>query len=165
MIFVTVGEQTPFDRLVRCVDDWAGEQEKAEVFAQIGHTEFVPRHIQWTQRLDPDEFKRMLVRAEVVIAHAGMGTILSALEAAVSLLVMPRSAALRETRNDHQLGTVRTLKARGMARVAQDEVELRSMLDRLEDLPLHPAIESTASEPLVKTLREFIERSRTHPKS
>ncbi len=38
MIFVTVGEQLPFDRLVRAVDEWAAASGK-EVFAQIGNSE------------------------------------------------------------------------------------------------------------------------------
>ena len=42
-----------------------------------------------------------------IVAHAGMGTILTALEIGKPLLVMPRRAALGEHRNDHQLATAR----------------------------------------------------------
>ena len=44
--------------------------------------------------------------AAAIVAHAGMGTILTALETGKRLLVMPRRAALGEHRNDHQLATV-----------------------------------------------------------
>lgn len=39
MIFVTVGHQTPFDRLIRLVDRWAEENMRHDLFAQIGHGE------------------------------------------------------------------------------------------------------------------------------
>lgn len=159
MIFVTVGENGPFDRLVRCVDAWAGEQDKVEAFAQIGRTDYVPRHIEWAERLHQEEFLRLFSRADAIVAHAGMGTILSALELGVPVLVMPRLAALGEQRNDHQLATARALKESGKINVADDEHALREMLDQLDDLRLHPRIPTTAPEPLVKTLREFIKAS------
>ena len=92
MIFVTVGANTPFDRLVRCVDEWAASRECEDVFAQIGRTDYRPAHLRWTERLSPAEFRETLGRASVVVAHAGMGTILSALEAGLPILVSARAA-------------------------------------------------------------------------
>ena len=40
MIFVTVGYQMPFDRMVESIDRWAGRHPDAAIFAQIGPTEF-----------------------------------------------------------------------------------------------------------------------------
>jgi len=37
MIFVTVGAQMAFDRLIRAVDAWAGVHPAVSVFGQIGH--------------------------------------------------------------------------------------------------------------------------------
>ena len=42
MIFVTVGGQTPFDRLVRTVDNWALQHACSDAFAQIGDTAWRP---------------------------------------------------------------------------------------------------------------------------
>lgn len=36
MIFVTVGTQVQFDRLIRTVDEWAGARARSDIFAQIG---------------------------------------------------------------------------------------------------------------------------------
>ena len=41
MIFVTVGSQLPFDRLVRAVDDWAAGNGGAAAFAQIGASSYL----------------------------------------------------------------------------------------------------------------------------
>jgi len=39
VIFVTVGAQMPFDRLVGAVDTWAGTNNRRDIFAQTGETE------------------------------------------------------------------------------------------------------------------------------
>ena len=45
MIFVTVGTQLPFDRLIRAVDNWAKAAGRRDVFAQIGPASYRPLHI------------------------------------------------------------------------------------------------------------------------
>jgi exopolysaccharide biosynthesis glucuronosyltransferase PssE len=157
LIFVTVGANTPFDRLVRCVDEWAALQGRQDVFAQIGETSYRPAHLQFAKHLAPGEFRQILERADVVVAHAGMGTILQALEAGVPILVMPRRADLREMRTDHQAATARRLGERGLVHVANDEAELRARLDAVVSLEAPPRIAPLAPPPLVECLRRFID--------
>ncbi len=157
MIFVTVGANTPFDRLVQCVDEWAASRGHDDVFAQIGRTDYRPAHLQWTERLSPVEFRETLARASVVVAHAGMGTILLALEMGVPVLVMPRRAGLGEQRNDHQLATARHLAERGLVHVAIDAEELRGRLDQLAGLDAHEPIAPVAPRRLIERIRRFIE--------
>lgn len=161
MIFVTVGANTPFDRLVRCVDEWAAERGREDVFAQIGRTNYRPRHLRWSEMLTPQEFQQALGRASVIVAHAGMGTILSALESGIPILVMPRRAELREQRNDHQLATARHLEERRLVHVARDEGDLRVRLDELASLSAPERIATVAPPPLIETLRRFIAASPT----
>jgi UDP-N-acetylglucosamine transferase subunit ALG13 len=159
LIFVTVGANTPFDRLVRCVDEWAAGRGREDVFAQIGRAEYRPVHVRWRELLTPQEFRDALREAKAIVAHAGMGTILSALEAGVPILVMPRRAALREQRNDHQLATARHLAERGLVHVAADETELRARLDELDAIGVPERIAPIAPPPLVEHLRTFIASS------
>jgi UDP-N-acetylglucosamine transferase subunit ALG13 len=106
VIFVTVGSSEPFDRLVRAVDEWAGLRGRSDVFAQIGHSDYQPKHIQCSKFLDPSEFRTRFNNAQFVVAHAGMGSIITALEIGKPIVVMPRRAHLGETRSDHQVATV-----------------------------------------------------------
>lgn len=156
MIFVTVGANTPFDRLVRCIDEWAAERGRDDVFAQVGRANYRPGHLRWKAMLTPEEFREALANARVVVAHAGIGTILNALQLGVPVLVMPRRATLREQRNDHQLATARHLSERGLVHVAMDEAELRARLDELVALPAAERIPDVAPPPLVERLRNFI---------
>jgi UDP-N-acetylglucosamine transferase subunit ALG13 len=157
MIFVTVGSQEPFDRLIRAVDQWAGLRGLSEVFAQIGGSALRPRHIQFTHSMEPSEFNRAMQKARVIVAHAGMGSIISALELGKPIVVMPRRANLRETRNDHQVATAERFGAQGKVIVAADEQDLPEKLDHALTLGETHRIQAQASPRLIATIRAFME--------
>jgi UDP-N-acetylglucosamine transferase subunit ALG13 len=72
MIFVTVGTQVHFDRLIQTVDEWAGLRGRSDVFAQTGPSDYRPKHIHTKPFIDPTEFRKHVKSASIVIAHAGM---------------------------------------------------------------------------------------------
>jgi UDP-N-acetylglucosamine transferase subunit ALG13 len=130
-----------------------------EIFAQIGPTELRPSHMQWSKFLDAPEFKRRMEEARVVVAHAGMGSIITALELGKPILVMPRRGGLRETRNDHQVATAKRFLELGRVGVAFDESELPARLDELDQLRAGDRISGAASASLIGALRVFIDQS------
>ena len=154
MIFATVGTQLPFDRLILGLDQWAASNPDVEVFAQIGDRGRQPEHIDWAREIDPQEFRERLHECDTVVAHAGMGTIISAIELGKRVIVMPRRASLAEHRNDHQLATAaRPGHLKGLE-VAQDADALTQALAR-RTAWRH---EFTVSEPhpqLIATIRRF----------
>jgi len=155
-IFVTVGTELPFNRLVRAVDEWAGLTGRGDqVFAQTGHSEFAPRHIRSSTMLDGRDFRRLFSEADLVIAHAGMGTIISALEAGQPLVVVPRRADLGEHRNDHQRATVDRLVERGLV-TAVDETELGALLGSPPYSRFARSLPTRPGNDLVSAVRRFI---------
>lgn len=120
MIFVTVGTQLPFDRMIRAVDEWAAESGRRDVFAQIGDGGYTPAAIEWVRFLTPDETACRLQEADLIVAHAGMGTIISALQMKKPIVVFPRRAELGEHRNDHQLATAKRFGERGLVWVVEN---------------------------------------------
>lgn len=156
MIFVTVGTQLPFDRLITAVDQWAGAQPGREVWAQIGPSRLRPRHMEHAQFVAPEECAERMLTAHAIVAHAGMGTILTALEIGKPLLVMPRRVALGEHRNDHQLATARRLAELGRVKVALDEAELPLRLDEVNRVAAQPSIGPYAPDDFLAGLRAFI---------
>lgn len=156
MILVTVGTDLPFDRMVRVVDDWARETGRTDVFAQIGEGGWEPKHMRFAHFLSPPEFAERFAAARVIVSHAGMGTILTALYHGKPILVMPKKASLAEHRNEHQTATARRMMEIGGVNVAFDEEELRQKLDRLDELASGRKIGTFASESLVSGIRDFI---------
>jgi UDP-N-acetylglucosamine transferase subunit ALG13 len=159
VIFVTVGSDVPFDRLVMTVDEWAGRTGRRDVFAQIGHSQLRPRHIEYADFLEPRAFTARVSQSSVMVAHAGMGSILTALSHRKPILVMPRRAALGETRSDHQVATARELEQLARIAVASDEVALADQLSRIDSLTAGDAVAPYAQPQLIRALKAFIHQS------
>lgn len=165
MIFLTVGTELPFDRLVRAVDAWCAGSGRGDVYGQlgaVGTAGYRPRHFEWCEFLEPDEYDARCKACEVIIGHAGMGTIITGLTYRKRVVIMPRKASLREHRNDHQLATADRFRPRPGITVAEDETALPAILDRV----LAPAEPGDGLEPigefanptLIKTLQDFINK-------
>ena len=158
MIFLTVGSQLPFDRLTREVDKWSGQHPSHRVVGQVGVGGYVPVNFDAVATMPPEEYQRMFDAATLVVGHAGMGTIIAALEAHKPLLMLPRLGALRESRNDNQVGTARHFARFGLFEVINEEAAIGHALDRmLGDLGhyLSATVDFGVSEPLVDKIRQF----------
>ena len=103
MIFVSVGAQMSFDRLIRNVDEWAGRQGRDDIFAQIGPSDFKPKHMRFTEFIDPTEFRQRVTECDYLVAHAGMGCIITALELGKPILVFPRRGDLQGTEDGGEI--------------------------------------------------------------
>jgi len=159
VIFVTVGHQMPFDRLVRAVDEWSARCGRTDVFAQIGSTQYQPARFPFAAHVSPDEFMRRVREATGIVAHAGTGTIIAALQLGKPLLVLPRLSRLGETRNDHQIPTAKHFAERGYVLAANDEAELIDRIADLESFRPRETINGQASPELLRRLREFVAAS------
>ena len=157
MIFVTVGAQMPFDRLVEAVDRWASDRNRDDVFAQIGQSGYRPQRIQCRQLLEPEEFRRRYEAASAIVAHAGTGSIITALQMGKPIIVMPRRASLMETRNDHQVATAEQFQKFASVTVAWNEDELASKLDQIDGLVGQAAVGQYASQELLEAVSGFID--------
>lgn len=160
MIFLTIGTHEPFDRLVKAVDEIAPEIPDTEIVAQLSNTDYQIRsgNIEVKSFIAPSEFTAYCTRAEFIIGHAGMGTIITALEMGKTIIVFPRKADLRETRNDHQVATVKKLEELNYIYVAYNESELRALILKAKNgnlKPLH-TIGNYASPKLLDAVKDFI---------
>ena len=160
MIFATVGTQGQFDRLIRTIDEWAGAHRRDDVFAQTGPSDYRAEHIRTERFIDPTEFRTRVEAAGLVISHAGMGSIITALELGKRIIVMPRRASLGEHRNEHQLATAKRFAEQGRIMVALTEQELVDKLDLVQVLDETERLSAQASPGLISAIRTFIETGR-----
>jgi len=160
MIFVTVGTQLPFDRLVRSVDEWAAEAGETNVFAQTGASHYTPSHISSMKFLGVKEFDRKVSQADLLVSHAGMGSIITAMEMSKPIVVMPRLARFDEHRNDHQLATVNRFKKLSNVFVAESEEELGCAINEALAANLSESKENhDAREALISSISMFIDNA------
>ena len=133
MIFLTVGTQFPFDRLVKAVDETVSKNGLDEqIFAQVGTTTYRPRNFEAVSSLEKTKFDKHFNEADSIISHAGMGTITMALERKKPLLVMPRLRKYGEVVNDHQLVIARKFEQLGYLLVAYEAEDLPAKVGKLK---------------------------------
>ena len=139
MIFLTVGTQFPFDRLVQAVDEFFDAYAlDDEVVAQIGESTYKPRHFKAVVSLDKEAFDRHFRQASAIIGHAGLGTIMLALDCGKPLLAMPRRKRYAEVVNDHQMALADEFEALGHILVAHNAAEVAAKLTRLKSFVPQP---------------------------
>ncbi|HEX6916201.1 MAG TPA: glycosyltransferase [Chitinophagaceae bacterium] len=158
MIFVTVGSQLPFDRMIRAVDEVAAFYKDKEFIAQVFGMKYQPANIKTLDFISPVDFAGYIEAAELVISHAGTGTILSVSQMQKPLIVFPRLGKLKETRNDHQMSTCRMLEQSCGLQVAYDREQLKEKLDAFfaNRLPIMEPVPPYASAQLLQSISGFI---------
>lgn len=105
MIFVVLGTQKfQLNRLLKTLDQYVEEGKlQEEILAQIGYSDYLPKRYQYVDFLDKDDFDKTIEKADVVISHSGVGSIITAMNANKPVIVYPRLAKYREHIDDHQL--------------------------------------------------------------
>ena len=159
MIFLTVGSQLPFDRLTAVVDDWAAKRPEAELFGQVGNTDRPPANFPSVATMYPEDYQRRFAAADLVVAHAGMGTIIAALESGKPVLMLPRLARLGESRNDNQVGTARHFRSFGLFEVVESESEIPAQMDQMLanlDSYRRASDEFGVADRLLNRIRQFV---------
>ncbi|TLV03231.1 glycosyltransferase [Dyadobacter luticola] len=158
MIFVTVGTQGPFDRLISAMDEIAGTMPEVRFVAQVSKGRYKVKNMTCFEFISPAEFDEYFSSAKLIVSHAGMGTIISAFERSKPIVIFPKFHSLGEHRNDHQLATARKLGSLNYIHVAYTPAELRDKIHSVLDgglSPLHKVGKYASSE-LINSLQSFI---------
>ncbi|MEN6384937.1 MAG: PssE/Cps14G family polysaccharide biosynthesis glycosyltransferase [Phycisphaerales bacterium] len=155
MIFLTVGTQFPFDRLVTAVDRIAGEKIiDEEIFAQIGESSYIPKNFKAIKKMDAELFERFIRNSTAIISHSGMGTIENALKYEKPMLVLPRLKKFGEVVNDHQLAIAKRFEDNGYLLAACDEKDLRAKIFDLKTFT--PQKRISTSEAIIQRISKFL---------
>lgn len=112
MIFVVLGTQKfQLNRLLQKLDEYVEQGLLTdEIYAQIGNSTYKPRHYAYKDFMDKKEFDATIAKADLVIAHSGVGTIITAIHAKKPVVVFPRLAKYKEHVDDHQLDIARAFE-------------------------------------------------------
>lgn len=129
MIFVTIGSLFPFDRLIRLTDELAPGLPHETFFAQIADGSYEPRNMPFARMLSRREFANKIDESSVIVAHAGMGSVISAMENRKPIVILPRIYDAGEHTTDHQMATARWLDGRPGIYVAMSDDELKPAIE------------------------------------
>ncbi|MDH7508576.1 MAG: PssE/Cps14G family polysaccharide biosynthesis glycosyltransferase [Methanomassiliicoccales archaeon] len=154
MIFVTVGTHNQgFERLIKKMDEIAGKIDQ-EVVMQIGSTDYEPKNAKWFKFIESeDDVLGYYEKADVIVAHAGAGTLLTALSLGKRVIVVPRLKKFEEHIDDQQIELAEALSREGKIIAVYDIEELERALREVKKL--EPAAVERDMR-LIEFLKEYI---------
>ncbi len=161
MIFVAVGTQFPFDRLIKYMDDWAAKHDE-EVIAQISDGSYIPQNMKWERFLNGEQYNQNIKEASVFVSHAGMGNIISAREQQTPIIVMNRQFALGEHRNDHQADGLKWMAKLTGVYTASTEEELNQQLAQMDKRQLKNTSNTVGNKNLTDYIAHLINTDSTN---
>lgn len=102
-IFVMFGTQDKrFDRLLNAILASKFIKDN-DVYVQLGYTKGEYEGIHCQEYYSEEELMHQIDIADLIITHAGVGAIVSALKLKKRVIVVPRLGEFKEQNNDHQV--------------------------------------------------------------
>lgn len=172
LILLTLGtHEQPFERALELV---AGLEGPDEFLIQHGST--LPRpdllDAEWVDYLESDELLANMRRASVVISHAGVGSIITAVRNGKLPVVLPRLARYGEHVDDHQLQLAGRFAAKGLVLVCGPDDCIESCVREARNygrgahLPRNGGLrEAVAELALLASERRAVRPARRWPRS
>lgn len=135
MILILLGTQDkPFDRILNAVSKEIKKKNiKDKVIAQIGCTEYKKDDIEVFDYKPKDELLMLIKKADVIITHGGVGTIIECLDMNKKIIAVPRLKKYKEHTNDHQLQIVNEFSNKGYILPLYDEKKLCDVLNEINE--------------------------------
>lgn len=164
-IIVIVGtDHHPFERMVGWVDDRLRSHPDDTVTIQHGWSR-APELAEGLDFLAPDDLRRRMAEADVVITHGGPGTISDARRSGHRPIVVPRDPTLGEHVDDHQQRFAAWCAERGVVDLAMtiDALEARLATGVDTRTPAETAAETDAAVAAFAALVALPQVSRMTP--
>ena len=132
MILVMLGTQNnSFHRLLEEIDNLI---EKGiitdEVVVQAGHTKYDSKNMKIFGLISQEELEELIKKADLVITHGGVGSIITSLKKGKKVIALPRLHEYQEHVNDHQKEIVETFNEKGYIIGVQDVKKLQEAIER-----------------------------------
>lgn len=161
MIFVTVGNHyQSFNRLIKKVDEIAPHIPH-EIVVQKGYSEYRPQNAKHFDFVPIKTAMEYIKTSDLVVSHAGIGTIILCKEYGIPLLIFPRRKKYGEHGTDHQMEIAQALEKRKDENIyvvrEEDELE-EKILGVLKGKKRYSPTENVGKKNLIRIIRAFIEK-------
>lgn len=156
MIFVTLGSQKfQFNRLLQKLDEIVEKGNiKDEIFAQIGYSDYKPKNYKYKDFIDREQFKEVMTKSDIVIAHGGTGAIITAVKQGKKVIAVPRLAKYGEHVDDHQIQLVGEFENSGIISAIYDLENLEEELKNIREKNFKTYQSNTTK--IIDSIEEFI---------
>lgn len=158
MIFVTVGSQRfPFPRLFQMVDQLIRDRViTGKVIAQVGYTDYHSNNMVIRQFLQESEMKECIRSSDIIVTHAGIGTITQCLESGKKIIVVPRKRELGEHVDNHQIEIANVFRDKRLITVANSQQEIQTIIEHMDSIHLQNYVRPESE--LVLALKQYVDQ-------
>ena len=160
MVLVMLGTQNnSFHRLLeevqKCIDKKVINEE---VIVQAGSTKFKSDDMKIFKLMPAEELNKYIQKANFVITHGGVGSIVTCLKMGKKVIAVPRLHKYGEHVNDHQLQIIETFDGQGFIKGVKDVSELEETIKQLTDFEPQKFVSNT--ENIIKIIDNYIENNK-----
>lgn len=156
MIFVTLGTQDkPFNRLLEAIQKQIDNGNiNEEVVVQAGCTKFTSKDMKMFDLCTIDEFNKYMKDCDLLITHAGVGSIIDGLKNDKKVIGAARLHEYGEHTNNHQLQMLDNFCKSGYILRLDDFEKLGELLEEVKTFK--PKKYVSNSENFISKLRDYI---------
>ncbi len=137
MIFVILGTQDKkFPRLLEAIQKKIDEgkiDKKEEIIVQAGSTKYKSNDMKILDYIPISQFEDYIEKADLIICHAGVGTILTALKKNKKIIAAARLKQYGEHVNDHQLQILDNFKNKGYILALENFDEIDNLIKQAQE--------------------------------
>lgn len=159
-ILITIGSMSEkkFTRLFNIIDELCEENilEGDKIIAQVGFDNYKSKNFKTFDMISDEDFKSMIDESDVIISHAGTGTVTSCLKKDKKVIIFPRMFKYDEHYDDHQLELCEVFTRKNYAMCARDKEELIQCINNLEKFSPKKFISNNSK--INQLIIEFIEK-------
>lgn len=159
MILVLLGTQNnSFHRLLEEIEkNIDNGNMKEEVVVQKGYTKFESKSMTLYNQLPLDEINNLIDKADLVITHGGVGSIITAIEKNKKVIAVPRLKKYKEHVNDHQLDIIKSFDEQEYIIGLNNVEELTEALKKVKDFIPKQYVKNTGD--ILKIVENFIDNN------
>ena len=156
MIVVIVGSQKfQFNRLLKKIDELIEKKIiKEEVFAQIGVSDYIPKYYEYIDYLPQVKLDEKIKACDIVISHAGTGSIIGAVKQEKKVIGIPRLQKYGEHVDDHQIQLINEFGKLGFIEPIYDIEELEKALKKVNKTKYKKYV--SKNDAIIESINEFI---------
>lgn len=128
-----------------------------KVIVQAGHTKFKSDNMEIFDLIPIDTIDSLIDKAEIVITHGGVGSIVGALKKQKKIIAMPRLSEYGEVANNHQQEIISIFEKKGYIKSINSAEDLTNVLSEIDNFV--PNIYKSNTENIIKIITDFIDKN------
>lgn len=159
MILVLLGTQdNSFHRLLDKIQELIDKKViKEEVVVQAGRTKYQSKDMKIFSLVSQDKLKELTEKADIVITHGGVGSIVMSLKMGKKVIAVPRLSTFGEHVNDHQIQIVDSFDKQGFLIGVIELDNLEKALEKAKTFKPKKFVSQTDN--MIKIIEDFIDNN------